>query len=87
MLEAQLEALLQGEESISSSCAQAEAALGVEACQARLGSERGLGEVLGELASQGLPFQPEENDQLDLLMETEGLKKCIHNLGTIVTTR
>ncbi|XP_067117445.1 tripartite motif-containing protein 2 [Osmerus mordax] len=86
VLEAQLEALLQGEESISSSCAQAEAALGGEACQARMGSERGLGEVLGELASQGLPFQPEENDQLDLLMETQGLKKCIHNLGTIVTT-
>lgn len=43
-------------------------------------------ERLSELASQGLPLQPEENDQLDLYMESEELKKSIHNLGTIVTT-
>uniref|UniRef100_A0A8C7I8U4 RING-type E3 ubiquitin transferase n=1 Tax=Oncorhynchus kisutch TaxID=8019 RepID=A0A8C7I8U4_ONCKI len=41
---------------------------------------------LSELASQGLPLQPGENDQLGFLVETEGLKKSIHNLGTIVTT-
>ncbi|KAG9344048.1 hypothetical protein JZ751_012525 [Albula glossodonta] len=45
-----------------------------------------MSERLGELASQDYPLQPEENDQLDFLIETEGLKKSIHNLGTIVTT-
>uniref|UniRef100_A0A671LGU8 RING-type E3 ubiquitin transferase n=1 Tax=Sinocyclocheilus anshuiensis TaxID=1608454 RepID=A0A671LGU8_9TELE len=38
------------------------------------------------IIDMGLPLQPEENDQLDLRMEIEGLRKSIHNLGTIVTT-
>ncbi|KAK6322982.1 hypothetical protein J4Q44_G00053210 [Coregonus suidteri] len=63
-----------------------EEALSGEASAASLQAERSLGERLGELASQGLPFQAEENDQLDLLMEADGLRRSIHNLGTIVTT-
>uniref|UniRef100_A0A8C3A0J6 RING-type E3 ubiquitin transferase n=1 Tax=Cyclopterus lumpus TaxID=8103 RepID=A0A8C3A0J6_CYCLU len=49
-------------------------------------AEQELQERLGGLAGLGLPCQPEENDQLDLLLETDGLRKSIHNLGTIVTT-
>lgn len=58
-----------------------------EACVASLQVEQELGERLLELASLRLPYQPDENDQLDLVMETDGLRKSIHNLGTIVTTR
>ncbi|XP_019899152.2 tripartite motif-containing protein 2 isoform X2 [Esox lucius] len=86
VLQSQLETLLHGQEGIIYTCTQTEEALNGEACTANLQAERGLGERLGELASQGLPFQPEENDQLDLLMETEGLRRSIHNMGTIVTT-
>lgn len=45
-----------------------------------------MGERLVELANQELPLQPGENCQLDFLVETDGLKKSIHNLGTVVTT-
>ncbi|KAL0970686.1 hypothetical protein UPYG_G00245710 [Umbra pygmaea] len=86
VLQAQLESLLQGQEGVINTCTKTEEALSGEACAGSLQAERGLGEKLRELASQGLPFQPEENDQLDLLMETEGLRRSIHNLGTIVTT-
>lgn len=54
---------------------------------ANLQVERELEEKLMELAGLRLPCQPQENDQLDLVMETDGLRKSIHNLGTIVTTR
>uniref|UniRef100_A0A667ZX57 Tripartite motif-containing protein 2 n=1 Tax=Myripristis murdjan TaxID=586833 RepID=A0A667ZX57_9TELE len=86
VLQAQVESLLRGQGEMTASCSQTEEALGEEACAANLQAERDLGERLGELASYGLPCQPEENDQLDLLMETDGLRKSIHNLGTIVTT-
>uniref|UniRef100_A0AAZ3R4W0 RING-type E3 ubiquitin transferase n=1 Tax=Oncorhynchus tshawytscha TaxID=74940 RepID=A0AAZ3R4W0_ONCTS len=86
VLQAQLDTLLQGHRGIADTCTQTEEALSVKASAASLQAERGLGERLGELASQGLPFQAEENDQLDLVMEAEGLRKSIHNLGTIVTT-
>ncbi|KAM6949260.1 tripartite motif-containing protein 2 [Aplochiton taeniatus] len=86
VLQSQLASLLRGQGDISSSCAQTEELMAGEACAASLQAERGLGERLEELASQGLPFQPEENDQMDLVMETEGLRKSIHNLGAIVTT-
>ncbi|XP_070978436.1 tripartite motif-containing protein 2 [Oncorhynchus clarkii lewisi] len=86
VLQAQLDTLLQGHRGIADTCTQTEEALSGKASAASLQAERGLGERLGELASQGLPFQAEENDQLDLVMEAEGLRKSIHNLGTIVTT-
>ncbi|KAG7266988.1 hypothetical protein CRUP_010522 [Coryphaenoides rupestris] len=34
-----------------------------------------LAERLEELTNQGLPCHPEENDQLDLILETDGLRK------------
>ncbi|XP_056880208.1 tripartite motif-containing protein 2-like isoform X2 [Takifugu flavidus] len=45
-----------------------------------------LQEQLLHLAQLNVSCQPEENDQLDLMMETDTLRKSIHNLGTIVTT-
>ncbi|XP_064816505.1 tripartite motif-containing protein 2-like [Oncorhynchus masou masou] len=86
VLQAQLDTLLHGQGGIVDTCTQTEETLSVEARATSLQAERGLGERLRDLASQGLPFQAEENDQLDLLMETEGLRKSIHKLGTIITT-
>lgn len=82
-----MDSLVRGEGDLEASCSQAEEALAGEACVASLQAEQELQEKLGELAGLGLPCQPEENDQLDLLLETDGLRKSIHNLGTIVTTR
>lgn len=87
VLQAQVDSLVRGEGDIMASCTQSEEALAGEACVASLQAERELRERLGDLAGLGLPCQPEENDQLDLVMETDGLRKSIHNLGTIVTTR
>lgn len=82
-----MDGLLQGQRDIRAACGLTEEALAGEACVASLQAEQDLGEKLGQLAGLGLPCQPEENDQLDLLLETDGLRKSIHNLGTIVTTR
>ncbi|XP_053710995.1 tripartite motif-containing protein 2 isoform X1 [Synchiropus splendidus] len=86
VLQAQLDALLQGQEGITSCCNFTEQALthGTEA--EVLLVKKQMSDRLMELAGQELPLQPGENDQLDFLVETEGLKKSIHNLGTIMTT-
>uniref|UniRef100_A0AAQ5ZT84 RING-type E3 ubiquitin transferase n=1 Tax=Amphiprion ocellaris TaxID=80972 RepID=A0AAQ5ZT84_AMPOC len=86
VLQAQVDSLVRGEGDITATCTQTEEALAGEACVASLQVEQELQERLGELVGLGLPCQPEENDQLDLVMETDGLRKSIHNLGTIVTT-
>ncbi|KAM9827770.1 tripartite motif-containing protein 2 [Neosynchiropus ocellatus] len=86
VLQAQVENLTRGEGDITSACTQTEEALAGEACVANLQVQQDLCERLRELVGRGLPCQPEENDQLDLVMETDGLRKSIHNLGTIVTT-
>ncbi|XP_061575265.1 tripartite motif-containing protein 2 isoform X2 [Cololabis saira] len=86
VLQAQLDALLHGQEGIKSSCNFTEQALSHGSEAEVLLVKKQMGERLVELASQDLPLQPGENDQLDFLVETEGLKKSIHNLGTIVTT-
>lgn len=75
------------EEDTRSSCTQSEEALAGEACVASLQGDQELLQQLSELDALRLSCQPEENDQLDLIMETDGLRKSIHNLGTIVTTR
>ncbi|XP_058858021.1 tripartite motif-containing protein 2-like isoform X1 [Acipenser ruthenus] len=86
VLQTQLDTLLRGQEGIKSSCNFTEQALhhGTEA--EVLLVKKQMSERLSELASQEYPLQPEENDQLDFLIETDGLKKSIHNLGTIITT-
>ncbi|XP_074517918.1 tripartite motif-containing protein 2 isoform X1 [Halichoeres trimaculatus] len=86
VLQAQVDNLMRGEGDITASCTQAEEALAGEACVASHQVERELQDRLQELVCLRLPCQPEENDQLDLIMETDGLRKSIHNLGTIVTT-
>uniref|UniRef100_A0A8C3G4M6 RING-type E3 ubiquitin transferase n=1 Tax=Cyclopterus lumpus TaxID=8103 RepID=A0A8C3G4M6_CYCLU len=86
VLQAQVDSLVRGEGDLAASCTQTEEALAGEACAASMQAEQELQERLGGLAGLGLPCQPEENDQLDLLLETDGLRKSIHNLGTIVTT-
>lgn len=87
VLQAQVDNLVQVEGDILASCTQSEEALAGEACVASLQVERELQERLDLLGGLDLSCQPEENDQLDLVMETDGLRKSIHNLGTIVTTR
>uniref|UniRef100_A0A8C6VWG3 Tripartite motif containing 2b n=1 Tax=Nothobranchius furzeri TaxID=105023 RepID=A0A8C6VWG3_NOTFU len=86
VLQSQIDSLIRGEGDITTTCTQTEEALAGEACVANLQVERKLEERLKELAGLRLPCQPEENDQLDLVMETDGLRKSVHNLGTIVTT-
>lgn len=86
VLQAQLDTLLQGQEGINSSCNFTEQALNHGTEAEVLLVKKQMGERLMELASQELPLHPKENNQLDFLVETEGLKKSIHNLGTIVTT-
>ncbi|XP_034743613.1 tripartite motif-containing protein 2 isoform X2 [Etheostoma cragini] len=86
VLQAQLDTLLQGQDGINSSCNFTEQALSHGTEAEVLLVKKQMSERLIELASQELPLQPGENDQLDFIVETEGLKKSIHNLGTIVTT-
>uniref|UniRef100_A0A3Q3LG95 Tripartite motif-containing protein 2 n=1 Tax=Mastacembelus armatus TaxID=205130 RepID=A0A3Q3LG95_9TELE len=86
VLQAQADSLTRGDGDITAICTQTEEALAADPCVASLQMEQELGERLRELSHLSLPCQPEENDQLDLVMETDGLRKSIHNLGTIVTT-
>ncbi|KAJ8367490.1 hypothetical protein AAFF_G00317410 [Aldrovandia affinis] len=86
VLQSQLDSLLKGQDGIHSSCDFTEQALSHGTEAEVLLVKKQMSERLDELASQDYPLQPEENDQLDFLIETEGLKKSIHNLGTIVTT-
>ncbi|KAA0722325.1 Tripartite motif-containing protein 2 [Triplophysa tibetana] len=86
VLQMQLESLLQGQESMRSSCSFTEQALNRGSEAEVLLVKKEMSERLDELANQVLPLQPEENNQLDFFVETEGLRKSIHNLGAIVTT-
>lgn len=86
VLQAQLDTLLQGQEGINSTCNFTEQALSHGTEAEVLLVKKQMSERLVELASQDLPLQPSENNQLDFLVETDGLKKSIHNLGTILTT-
>ena len=87
VLQAQVESLVLGEGALSASLSQAEEALSGEACAAGLQAEQQLQQRLGDLTGLRLTCEPQENDQLDLILETDGMRKSIHNLGTIVTTR
>lgn len=78
VLQAQVESLVQAEGDMLSSCSRCEEALGGVASEAGLPPQA---------AQPPASCQPEENDQLDLLMDTDALRKSIHNLGTVVTTR
>ncbi|XP_036407130.1 tripartite motif-containing protein 2-like isoform X1 [Megalops cyprinoides] len=86
VLQGQLDSLLHDQEGIHSSCSFTEQALSRGSEAEVLLVKKQMGERLSELAGTDYALQPAENDQLDFLIETEGLKKSIHNLGTIVTT-
>lgn len=86
MLQAQLDALRQGQESILSSCAFTEQALHHGTATEVLLVKKQMSERLSELASQEFPEHPHENAQLDYVVETEGVRKSILNLGVLITT-
>lgn len=86
MLQAQLDTLLQGQEGIKSTCNFTEQALSHGTEAEVLLVKKQMSDRLIELAGRDLPLWPGENDQLDFLVEADGVKKSIHNLGTIVTT-
>uniref|UniRef100_A0A3B3SVL7 Tripartite motif-containing protein 2 n=1 Tax=Paramormyrops kingsleyae TaxID=1676925 RepID=A0A3B3SVL7_9TELE len=86
VLQGQVSNLLHDQEEIHSSCSFTEKALEEGSEDEKLLVMKEMPKRLGELTSQEFPLQPQENDQLDFHVETECLKKSIHNLGTIVTT-
>ncbi|NXV37814.1 TRIM3 protein, partial [Rissa tridactyla] len=86
VLQAQLESLRQGQESILSSCAFTEQALHHGTATEVLLVKKQMSERLSELASREFPEHPHENAQLDYVVETEGVRKSILNLGVLITT-
>ncbi|XP_068787082.1 tripartite motif-containing protein 3 isoform X4 [Struthio camelus] len=86
VLQAQLDALRQGQENILSSCAFTEQALHHGTETEVLLVKKQMSERLSELASQEFPEHPHENDQLDYVVETDGVRKSILNLGVLITT-
>ncbi|XP_062423552.1 tripartite motif-containing protein 3 isoform X3 [Rhea pennata] len=86
VLQAQLDALRQGQENILSSCTFTEQALHHGTETEVLLVKKQMSERLSELASQEFPEHPHENDQLDYVVETDGVRKSILNLGVLITT-
>uniref|UniRef100_A0ABI7ZAH0 Tripartite motif-containing protein 2 n=2 Tax=Felis catus TaxID=9685 RepID=A0ABI7ZAH0_FELCA len=86
VLQSQLDTLLEGQENIKSCSNFTAQALNHGTETEVLLVKKQMSEKLNELADQDFPLHPRENDQLDFIVETEGLKKSIHNLGTILTT-
>lgn len=86
MLQAQLEVLRQGQENILSSCSFTEQALDHGSETEVLLVKKQMSERLSELASREFPEQPHENAQVDYVVETEGVRKSILNLGVLLTT-
>ncbi|KAL7982021.1 hypothetical protein Chor_001078 [Crotalus horridus] len=86
VLQNQLDTLLEGQENIKSCSNFTTQALSHGTETEVLLVKKQMSDKLNELADQEFPLQPRENDQLDFIVETEGLKKSIHNLGTILTT-
>ncbi|XP_025890296.1 tripartite motif-containing protein 3-like, partial [Nothoprocta perdicaria] len=86
VLQAQLEALRQGQENILSSCAFTEQALHHGTAPEVLLVQKQMSERLSALASHHFPERPHENAQLDFAVETEGVRRSILNLGVLITT-
>ncbi|XP_074865713.1 tripartite motif-containing protein 3 isoform X2 [Carettochelys insculpta] len=86
VLQAQLDALRQGQENILSSCSFTEQALDHGTAPEVLLVKKQMSERLSALASQEFPEQPQENHQLDYVVETDGVRKSILNLGVLLTT-
>ncbi|XP_032872383.1 tripartite motif-containing protein 3-like isoform X2 [Amblyraja radiata] len=86
VLESQLQLLVQGRERIRSSSEFTEQALrqGTEA--EVLLVRKQMNETLGELGREEFPLQPQENQHLECVLETEGLRRSLQGLGSLVTT-
>ncbi|KAJ8412512.1 hypothetical protein AAFF_G00128480 [Aldrovandia affinis] len=86
VLQAQLASLLQGKEHIQSSCSFTEQALSHGSATEVLLVQKQMSERVSALARHDFPEQPHENGHLDCLVETEGLRRSIQNLGVLLTT-
>ncbi|XP_066517069.1 tripartite motif-containing protein 3 [Hoplias malabaricus] len=86
VLQAQLATLLQGKENILSSCSFSEQALSHGSATEVLLVQKQMGERMGALERHAFPEQPHENGHLQCLVETEGLRRSIQNLGVLLTT-
>ncbi|MBN3290966.1 TRIM3 protein, partial [Polypterus senegalus] len=86
VLHTQLTSLLQGQENIQSSCRFTEQALSHGSATEVLLVRKQMSERVNALARQDFPERPHENDHLDCLLETEGLRRSIQNLGVLLTT-
>ncbi|XP_036380627.1 tripartite motif-containing protein 3b isoform X2 [Megalops cyprinoides] len=86
VLQAQLASLLQGKEHIQSSCSFTEQALNHGSATEVLLVQKQMSERVSALARHDFPEQPHENAHLDCLVETEGLRRSIQNLGVLLTT-
>ncbi|XP_072849412.1 tripartite motif-containing protein 3 isoform X2 [Pogona vitticeps] len=86
VLQAQLDILRQGQENILSSCSFTEQALDHGSETEVLLVKKQMSERLSELASREFPERPHENAQVDYMVETEGVRKSILNLGVLLTT-
>ena len=86
VLQAQLASLLQGKEHIQSSCSFTEQALDHGSATEVLLVQKQMSERVGALARHEFPEQPHENGHLDCVVETEGLRRSIQNLGVLLST-
>ncbi|XP_041128077.1 tripartite motif-containing protein 3-like isoform X1 [Polyodon spathula] len=86
VLQSQLASLLQGQENIQNSCSFTEQALSHGSATEVLLVRKQMSERVGSLARQDFPERPHENDHLDCVVETEGLRRSIQNLGVLITT-
>uniref|UniRef100_A0A8D0B853 Tripartite motif-containing protein 3 n=1 Tax=Salvator merianae TaxID=96440 RepID=A0A8D0B853_SALMN len=86
VLQAQLDILRQGQENILSSCTFTEQALDHGSETEVLLVKKQMTERLSDLACREFPEQPHENAQVDYVVETEGVRKSILNLGVLLTT-
>ncbi|KAK3507170.1 hypothetical protein QTP70_009356 [Hemibagrus guttatus] len=85
VLQAQLELLLQEQESMLSGCSLTERALSSGSEAEVLLVEKQLSERLSDLATRQLPLRPEENGQLSFTAETDVLCSSVRRLGSIIT--
>ncbi|XP_030007581.1 tripartite motif-containing protein 3-like isoform X1 [Sphaeramia orbicularis] len=86
VLQAQLTSLLQGKENIQSSCNFTEQALSHGSATEVLLVQKQMGERVSALARHSFPENPHENGHLECLVETDGLRRSIQNLGVLITT-
>ncbi|XP_048836314.1 tripartite motif-containing protein 3-like [Brienomyrus brachyistius] len=86
VLQAQLASLLQGKEHIQSSCSFTEQALSHGSATEVLLVQKQMSERVSALARHDFPEQPYENAHLASVVETEGVRRSIQNLGVVLTT-